>query len=122
MGPVHLHWQAMLVLLVLRPVMRDLAEKGAVVSQAALPEPEGEGEHPALENETGEQVEAGKVDADADVNAEDVVPELLLKEDAPLIATDAEDYGRQIKQARLAVADDPRLAARVVKDWVGNDA
>ncbi len=103
----------LLLLLVLRPVMRDLAAKGEQETTAALPELEGSEERPALES--GIEGEQGE-------EAEDEMPQVLAKEIEPLTTKQMEHYNDRIAQAKTAVAGSPVGAARVLNAWLTQDA
>ncbi len=100
----------LLLLLVLRPVMRDLAAKDEPEITDALPELEGSEERPALESGSeGEE-------------AEDEMPQVLTNEMTQLSTKQMENYNDKIVQAKTAVADSPVGAARVLNGWLTQDA
>ncbi len=105
-----------LLLGVLRPVMRTLASHGA------LPAPAEEGEtsaEPALEGAT-EQA-AGLPAPEAESLAEDQVS---LSTDAGAVAQlgGPRGYEEELQRVQTLAGEDPRLAARIVKDWVADHA
>lgn len=113
---------ALLVLLlgVLRPVLRTLA------AHEALPAPDGAaGDTPetsgtqALEGRGGE---AAGLPAPEDGLAEDRVSLSSPGEDGPARLTGPQPYEDTLAQVQTLADGDPRLAARIVKDWVAEHA
>ena len=103
----------LLLLLVLRPVMRDLAWKGEQLKNEALPEPEEAEEQPALEEggsgEWGDEEEGGE-------------PEVLANDTSQLSQQQLENYNEKVAAVKEAVIGSPAKAARVLNGWVTEDA
>ena len=103
----------LLLLLVLRPVMRDLAWKGEQIKNAELPEPEDAEQQPALEE--GSTAEWGEEE-------EDKEPEVMANDTSQLSQQQLENYNEKITQVKEAVIGSPAKAARVLNGWLTQDA
>lgn len=94
----------LLVFGVLRPVMRTLAEKGVASGQPALAGAGPQAALPGPESELGEdQLTLG-------------APQQAGQLSAPAA------YEKHLSRAEALVGQDPKLVARVVKDWLDDDA
>lgn len=101
----------LLALAVLRPLLRGLGE-------SKLPEPEG-----AQLALAGATADSGALPALA--APDDLAPDLVAVSPEAQLAMDQlappGDYEGQVARAQALIAEDPRLAADLVKEWLAND-
>lgn len=101
----------LLVFGVLRPFMRSLAERGAAGGEV-------QASVEALPLEGGAQGDL-RGSPGADALGDDRLT--LSRPGEPLRLSGPEQYSERVARAQGMVQQDPRLAARVVKDWVASD-
>lgn len=89
----------LLIMMVLRPVMRSLAEKGVQASRPVMTGPNGEALPPGMADDQYLLGAAGQA----------------------MQRAGAAQYEEQLNRARTLVGQDPKRVARVVKDWVATD-
>ncbi len=109
-----------LLLGVFRPVLRTLATLGELPAPAAGESPDGTKQQ-ALEGPESAQGDAAGLPAPDQALAEDRVS--LSSDQASLAQlTGPPPYEQDLAQVQALASEDPRLAARIVKDWVAEHA
>lgn len=91
-----------LVFGVLKPILKDLANKGATLRVAVAA---GEG----AEGDAGEAA-AGRA-----------IPAIAGRDAAPMLAHGQTSYDTHLAQAKAMVGQDPKVVAQVVRNWVASD-